>query len=58
MQNIIKCPDCGSYNIKEISHKVDDKAGGPYREYPKKVEYIKYECLDCGLQFHETNLRQ
>jgi len=53
-----KCPDCGSYNIKQIPSKAAVGPGGPQGKYPKETEYYKYECLDCGLQFYEGNLRE
>ena len=58
MQSLIKCPDCGSYNIEEISHKATDRAEESPEEHPEEAEHIKYECLDCGLQFYESNLRE
>lgn len=58
MPKEIKCPECGSYNLEEIPYKADLGQGESHREYPKGAEYNKYECLDCGLIFFESNLRE
>jgi len=47
MPEEIRCPECGSMNIKKIPC-----------ELPEGAEYYKYECLDCGLVFLESNLRE
>jgi DNA-directed RNA polymerase subunit RPC12/RpoP len=58
MPKEIKCPECGSYNIEEIPYKGAIDREGPHREYLKEAEYSKYECLDCGMVFFESNLRE
>jgi len=56
--NEIKCPECGSYNFEEIPYKAAVGPGGPHGELPKEAEYYKYKCLDCGLVFFESDLRE
>ena len=58
MPKEIKCPECGSYNIKKrpIKSTVDEEEA--HDEYPKEEEYMKYECIDCGLGFFESDLRE
>jgi DNA-directed RNA polymerase subunit RPC12/RpoP len=58
MPKEIKCPECGSINIEEIPYKAAVGPGGPHGELPKEAEYQKYECLDCGMVFFESNLRE
>jgi transposase-like protein len=59
MSKEIKCPECGSYNIKKIPYykkAVDEEEA--HGEYQKKAEYMRYECIDCGLRFLESDLRE
>lgn len=58
MPKEIKCPECGSYNIKKIPYKATVDAEEAHGEYPKEAEYMKYECIDCGLGFLESDLRE
>ena len=58
MPKEIKCPECGSYNIKKTPYKVAVDAEEAHGEYPKKTEYMKYECIDCGLGFLDSDLRE
>lgn len=58
MPEEIKCPECGSYNIKKISYKATVDAEEAQGEYPKEAENVKYECIDCGLGFFESDLRE
>lgn len=57
MPREIKCPECGSYNIRKIQYRAAVGAGGAHGKYPREEEYIKYECIDCGLRFFESDLR-
>jgi len=52
------CPECGSYNIEKIPYKTEMSRSGSDKEYPPEAKYNKYECLDCGLVFFESNLRE
>lgn len=58
MSQEIKCPECGSYNIEEIPHKAGTDSGMDHRKYPEEADRKRYECLDCGLIFLESNLRE
>jgi DNA-directed RNA polymerase subunit RPC12/RpoP len=58
MPEEIKCPDCGSINIEEIPYKAAVGPGGANGELPEEAEYRKYKCLDCGLAFFESDLRE
>ena len=58
MPEEIKCPECGSINIEEIPYKATVGPAGPHGELPKEAECHKYECLDCGMVFFESNLRE
>jgi len=58
MPNEIKCPECGSINTEGIPYKAAVGPGGPQGELPKKAEYQKYKCVDCGFVFFESNLRE
>jgi predicted transcriptional regulator len=59
MEKIIACPDCGSCNINQINAKgalKPQKAKGTLIK-PRK-ENNKYKCIDCGLEFYESELRE
>jgi len=58
MQEEIGCPECRSLNIEAIPYKATVGPGEPHGEYPKEAEYHKYKCLDFGLVFFESNLRE
>jgi len=58
MPNEIKCPECGSYNIEKIPPQGTIDQKGLHRQHPKEAEFNKYECLDCGMVFLESNLRE
>ena len=54
----IKCPECGSYNIEERLTHVGIAPAAPDEDLPKIEKQIVYECVDCGLIFFESNLRE
>jgi DNA-directed RNA polymerase subunit RPC12/RpoP len=59
MEKIIACPDCGSYNLSWIKSKETlkpQKAKGTLIK-PRKGNN-KYKCIDCGLEFFESELRE
>jgi DNA-directed RNA polymerase subunit RPC12/RpoP len=56
MAKEISCPECGSINIKIIPYKAAVGPAGPHGELPKEEQYEKYECLDCGMVFFESDL--
>ncbi len=58
MSKEIKCPECNSYNIRKIQYEAPVDEEEVLGEYPKEAEYIKYECIDCGLRFLESDLRE
>jgi DNA-directed RNA polymerase subunit RPC12/RpoP len=58
MAKEIKCPECGSINIKKIPYEAAVGPAGLHGELPKEAEYHKYECFDCGMVFFESNLRE
>jgi hypothetical protein len=58
MPEEIRCPECRSLNIELIPYKATVGPGGPHGEYPKEAEYHKYKCLDRGLVFFESSLRE
>jgi DNA-directed RNA polymerase subunit RPC12/RpoP len=58
MSQEIKCPECGSYNIEEIPYKAEATPGIDHEKHPEEADRKKYECIDCGLIFLESNLRE
>jgi predicted RNA-binding Zn-ribbon protein involved in translation (DUF1610 family) len=59
MAKIFACPDCGSCNINRI------RSEGTHRPQKAKKTLIKprkennkYKCIDCGLEFYESELRE
>jgi len=58
MTEDIRCPECRSINIEEIPYKAAVGPGRAKGKLPKETEYQKYKCLDCGLVFFESNLRE
>jgi DNA-directed RNA polymerase subunit RPC12/RpoP len=59
MVRTIVCPDCGSYNTNKVPVK---RPSGPQKAgrtliKPRK-ENNKYKCIDCGLEFYESELRE
>ena len=58
MPEEIKCPECGRANIEEIPYKAAVGAVGPSGKLPRELEYYKYKCVDCGMVFFESNLKE
>lgn len=58
MPEEIRCPECRGINIEQLPYKTDVCPGGLHGELPKVAEYQKYRCLDCGLLFLESNLKE
>lgn len=58
MTRAIVCPDCGSYNLNQIKGSATAGPKNPKVNLIKpKKENIKYVCIDCGLEFYESDLR-
>jgi hypothetical protein len=47
----IRCPDCESLNVEEISDEVIFGSEEAHDESAKKTKPHKYECLDCRFVF-------
>jgi len=46
----LKCPYCGSGNVREVSSVI-------HEPYPDK-ELAVYKCKDCGRVFHEGEMEE
>jgi len=59
MVRAIVCPDCGSYNLSPLKAKGSPRTAKERTTLIKpRKENNKYKCIDCGLEFFESELRE